>query len=308
MERLSVRHKLTLIGVAAAALCCAWVANAAQEQRQQHHSEAEIEQLQEPLYNPFVERYVLDELKALRQSMNDHRIDVTEQLTDRQITAVDKAVTYSYETVTYFFYLIAGVSSLLVIVGWNSLREIKAKVHSEAGKAVDEIVEKYEARLQSLERKLQSKSEIIEANREEIERTQERHALWLRARQESNPGNKIAIYDQILELAPDDCEALIYKADAVLEMNETQWAISLCHNALATDPENAQAFYQLACAYSLSGQLEESSQNFLRAVAMQEAYREELNTDPALEQLRAYEPLHAALADPLLVAEPSANK
>lgn len=284
-------------GGLAVLVCLVYGAVVSAAEQRQHQSAAEVETLEEPLYNPFVERYVLDELKALRQSLNDHRIAVTEQITDREITAVDKAVSYSYETVTYFFYLIAGVSSLLVLVGWNSLREIKAKVHDEAGQAVDAIVEKYEARLQTLEEQFQSKSEVIDANREEIERTQERHALWLRARQEHNAVHKIAIYDQILELAPDDCEALIYKADAALEINEIQWAISLAHAALRIDPENAQAFYQLACAYACSEQLEEASQYFLRAVEQQEAYREELKTDPALEKLRGHEPLLAALAE-----------
>lgn len=283
-------HSFKKFCLVAVLLGCSLVALSAQEQGQQS-VEAKIDSLEEPLYNPFVERYVLDELKLLRQSINDHRVDVTEQLTDRQITAVDKAVTYSYETVTYFFYLIAGVSSLLVIVGWNSLRDIKAKVHNDVDQAVGNIVEKYEERLASLEQQLKSRSDVIDANRQEIELTKERHALWLRARQENNPSNKIVIYDQLLELSPDDCEALTYKADAALELNEIQWAISLCHSALKIDSQNALAFYQLACAYSLQGQLEEASNYFVKAVSIKEAYREELQVDPALEKLRNYEPL-----------------
>lgn len=276
-------------------LLCLWLGASGGALGDQTNEPDEIDSLTKPLYNPFVERYVLDELKALRQALNDHRVAVTQQVTDRQITAVDKAVSYSYETVTYFFYLIAGVSSLLVIVGWNSMREIKAKVHTDAGKAVDKVVRKYEARLESLERQVHNKSAEIDANSEEIERTQERHSLWLRARQENNPSNKIAIYDQILALAPDDCEAITYKADAALELNEIQWAISLCHAALKLDPDNALAFYQLACAFSLQEQLDEAAQYFIRAVSLKDAYREELQSDPALEGLRSHKPLQEAL-------------
>lgn len=262
----------------------------------QHQTDAEVAELTAPLYNPFVERYVLDELKALRNDMHRDRVDLIEQFADRQISAVDKAVSYSYDTVTYFFYLIAAVSSIMVIVGWNSLREIKAKVHTEASGAVEGIVEKYELRLQALEQQLQNKSKVIDANREEIERNQERHALWLRASQESTPANKIPLYDNILALAPDDVEALTYKADAALEMNEPQWAISLCQQALRVEPDNSHAFYQLACAYSCMQQLDDASRYFLQALAINDAYRDELDRDPALESLRGYPSLLDALS------------
>src|SRR5690606_13473613 len=107
------------------------------------------------------------------------------------------------------------------------------------------LIEVYEERLQGIEKQLTQKSRHIDANREEIERTQELHSLWLRAAQESVPANKIAVYDQILALKPSDCEALTYKADAVLELGEPQWAVNLCQQALAIDSDNAHAFYQL---------------------------------------------------------------
>lgn len=278
------------------ALLLGTAAYAEDKEQRQHQTDAEVAELTEPLYNPFVERYVLDELKALRNDMHRDRVDLIEQFADRQISAVDKAVSYSYDTVTYFFYLIAAVSSIMVIVGWNSLREIKAKVHTEASSAVEGIVEKYEMRLLALEQQLHSKSKVIDANREEIERNQERHALWLRASQESLSSNKIPLYDQILALAPNDGEALTYKADAALEMDEPQWAISLCQQALKVEPDNAHAYYQLACAYSCMQQLDEASRYFLRALAINEAYRDELDKDPALEALRG----HQALLDALL--------
>lgn len=270
--------------------------HAEDEEQRQHQTDTEVAGLTAPLYNPFVERYVLDELKSLRNDMHRDRVDLIEQFADRQISAVDKAVSYSYDTVTYFFYLIAAVSSIMVIVGWNSLSEIKAKVHTEASGAVEHIIEKYETRLQALEQQLKTKSKVIEENREEIERTQERHTLWLKASQESVAANKIGIYDQILAIAPDDSEALTYKADAALEMDEPQWAISLCHQALKAEAGNSLAFYQLACAYSCMQQLDEASRYFLQALAINDAYREELDQDPALEALRGYQPLLDALS------------
>ena len=62
--------------------------------------------------------------------------------------------------------------------------------------------------------------------------TQEIQSLWFRAQRDSSPACKITVYDAFLKLRADDCEALTYKADAVLELNEPQWAINLCQQAL----------------------------------------------------------------------------
>lgn len=248
-------------------------------------AEKHVDQLKEPLYSPFIERYVLDELKALRTEMAAQRVDLTHRIVDRELSSVDRGVTYATNTITYFFYLIAGVSSILVLVGWTSIRDIKEKVHSMADEKISKLVNEYEGRLQSIEQQLNQKTQHIEENREEIEMTREVQSLWLRAAQEHNPQTKIATYDQILKLQPDNCEALTYKADAVLELHEPQWAVNLCNQALRMDPDNSHAFYQLACAYTALGQFDEAVQNLTEAVLRTELYQQELLEDPALKPL-----------------------
>ena len=254
------------------------------------HSEAEIkvEDLQAPLYSPFIERYVLDELKSLRTEMAAQRNELTQRMVDRELSAVDRGVTYATNTITYFFYLIAGVSSILVLVGWTSIRDIKEKVHSLADEKISRLVNEYEGRLQSIEQQLNQKTQHIEENREEIEMTREVQTLWLRAAQEHNPQTKISIYDQILTINASNCEALTYKADAVLELDEPQWAVNLCHQALQIDPDNSHAFYQLACAYTTLGQFDDAVQNLNEAITRTELYQNQLLNDAALKPLHDY--------------------
>ncbi|WP_288364132.1 tetratricopeptide repeat protein [uncultured Spongiibacter sp.] len=260
------------------------------EQIDQH-----IDQLQEPLYSPFIERYILDEVRSLRMDMERKHRELTQEVVDRELGAADKAVSYATNTVTYFFYLIAGVSSALVLIGWNSLRDIRDKVHSVANEQVAEIVEEYEKRLRAIEKQLKQETAHIESNREEINRTQEIHSLWLRASQEASPAGKIGIYDQILAIRPSDIEAITYKADAALDQGEPQWAVNLCNQALSLDETNGHAFYQLACAHSAMGNLDDAARYFAKAVAQAEAYREELERDPALESLREHPLVHELL-------------
>ncbi|KUJ83503.1 MULTISPECIES: tetratricopeptide repeat protein [Microbulbifer] len=257
---------------------------------QQQAAQERVDNLQEPLYNPFVERYVLDELKQLRKDMAAQRVNLTEQFVDRQINVADKAISYATDTVTYFFYLIAGVSSLLVLVGWTSIRDIKEKVHGLANEEISKLVSEYEGRLRSIEEQLSEKTRHIEDNRDEIELTKEIQSLWLRAGREHTAVGKIAVYDQILAVRADDGEALTYKADAVLELGEPQWAIHLCLRALEIDPENGNAYYQLACAHASQEHWEEAVDYLSKALEISTAYRDEAMEDEALDGLHEYPP------------------
>jgi tetratricopeptide (TPR) repeat protein len=203
-------------------------------------------------------------------------------------------MTYATDTVTYFFYLIASASSILVLIGWSSMREIKERVHSLADEEITKLVEEYEQRLEKIEQQMRDRTHDIEENREEIGLTQDIQSLWLKAGRENDVSGKVVIYDQILQLRSDDVEALTFKADAVLQLNEAQWAINLCHQALNIDPDNSHAFYQLACAHTALEQYEEAVRYLTEVLERTDIYREKIINDPdlnALHGLDAYEQL-----------------
>lgn len=279
---------LLLCALASLSLAQAEPENGSADASAELHGRAElaVEELEKPLYSPFIERYVLDELRSLRVDLANQRAELIQQVVDRELSSVDRGVTYATNTVTYFFYLIAAVSSILVLLGWNSLRDIKEKMGLVADEEVNKLINAYEVRLRSIEKQLTQKTEHIDANRDEIARTKEIHSLWLRAGLESSAPNKIAVYDQILAINPEDVEALTYKADVVLEQDEPQWSINLCQQALSIDPDNAHAFYQLACAHTALHHYDEAVHFLKEAVTRGESYREELLHDPALEPLR----------------------
>ncbi|MCH8551098.1 MAG: tetratricopeptide repeat protein [Natronospirillum sp.] len=243
----------------------------------------QVEQLDEPLYSPFIERYLMDEIRSLRMELAQTQVRMTEQLTDRQLSTMDRAMSYTTDTVTYFFYLIAAASSVLIIAGWKSLRDIRLSVRKQAKSEIGQVIQQYEQRLADLEQDLAKTSHQIEVNADEIERTNEIHALWLRASQERSIPTRISIYDQILAIRPRDAEALTYKADAVLDLNEPQWAINLCQLALGADRDYAHAYYQLACAYAMMERTEEAIQSLHQAISLNESYLEEAQSEQVLQ-------------------------
>ena len=135
----------------------------------------ELAQLKEPMYKPLLERYILDELKSVRQDQQKLREDVTKQVTHAQLDTADRALTYTTDTINNLFFIITATASILVLVGWNSLRDVKNKVEDIVNTRVSVITDEYEDRLKILEEKLRVRSEEILSNQERISITNEVH-------------------------------------------------------------------------------------------------------------------------------------
>jgi tetratricopeptide (TPR) repeat protein len=230
---------------------------------------------------PLMERYVLDELKTLRTDQQDLERRLIIQITDRELAVADKSLNYANVTVTYFFYIIAGVASLIAMIGWQSLRELRTNTKKmadqqlqSADEKLQEIAESYEMKFQALERELKRKTRNISENNKEIERINEVHNLWLRAQSAQTSEQKIEVYDEILKIRPGDLEALTYKADAAMGIQEFHWALSLCNRVLEVDDTNAHALYQRACAYARLGVEEQAISDLERAIVGGESLRE----------------------------------
>jgi len=244
---------------------------------------------------PLIERYILDELKALRSEMAATKVEFSEKIVDRELRSVDRGVTYATDTISYFFYLIAGASSILVLVGWSSLREIRERVHAQADEKISSLVKVYEERLNAIEKQLTDETRSIQENREEIERTREIQSLWMRQGLETNPNNKIDIYDMILKLSPRNSDALAYKADAALELGEPRWAANLARQALKSDPNNSYAYLQLACACTAMHQYEEAMKALEVSLTHNESIRDDILKEEALNDLHNHAPFRYLL-------------
>ncbi|QEP44511.1 tetratricopeptide repeat protein [Ectothiorhodospiraceae bacterium BW-2] len=248
---------------------------------------AEIEQLEEPLFNPFVERYVLDELKQLRTELQQQRTDFVEQLARSRLENSDRTIRYATDTINNIFYLIATAVSIMALVGWSSLRDIRNKMDEVIERKVVQISEEYQRRLVDLEQTLRDRTEQIISTQEEISRTNTLHSLWMRSGIEVTPQAKIEVYDQILAINPEDIEALTYKADTVLELGEAEWALNLCNQALSIDENYPYAYYQRACTYSTLQQCDAALEDLRQAVSLSATYLDEARTDSSLAGFRA---------------------
>lgn len=251
----------------------------------------------EPLYTPFIERYILDELKMIRQDQQAMRAEMVDRVAQARLDASDRAVRYTTDTLNNVFFIITAAASIMVIVGWNSLRDIKSKLEEIVASRIAGITEEYEARLEELETRLKKRSEQIIKTQEEISKTNEMHSLWMRAGLENNVKAKIDVYDQILKINPNDVEAITYKADAILESGDSEWALNLSNRAIDLAPDYGHAYWQRACAEAELGQLNDAFRDIRLALEKSAKLSSEISKEPSFENLRKEPEYHELMTE-----------
>ncbi|MGM0462206.1 MAG: tetratricopeptide repeat protein [Fibrobacterota bacterium] len=240
----------------------------------------------DPLYEPFIERYILDELRSLRNEQEQFKAVVSEKVAHARIDATDRSVKYTTDTVNNIFFIITAAGSLLVIIGWRSLNDIKQKVEKIVENKITDITDRYQERLNILEAKAQKRADQIIDAQEEISRTNTIHSLWMRANLDTNPQNKITILDEIIELNPNDVEATTHKAEAVLELGESEWALNLSNTAIKYDADYGYAYWQRGCSYAELGDKDNALADIKAALDKSPDLRTELLNEKSFNSLR----------------------
>ncbi|WP_206688053.1 tetratricopeptide repeat protein [Aestuariibaculum marinum] len=255
--------------------------------------------IETPLYKPLIERYILDEIKSLRQDNQRLKGELAKQIAEARLDSSDRAIQYTTSTVNNIFYIITAAASLLVLLGWRSLNDIKKSIKIDTAKKIQTLTGDYEKRLQQIENKMVERSKIIINNQQEISNTNSIHSLWMRAGLEKSEEDKISIYDEILEINPNDIEAMTYKADALLEIGEVRWALNLSNIAIEHDDEYSLAYWQRACAYAQLDRQAEAIKDIQKAISLSDTLNEEILNEKHFDKLRNNEQFQAFVSKPV---------
>ncbi|RXJ83885.1 tetratricopeptide repeat protein [Arcobacter sp. CECT 8985] len=244
-----------------------------------------LDKLQKPLFTPFVENYILNELKQLRIDNKKLKVELYKKLAEKEVEITSNTISYATSTINNIFYIIAAASSLLVIIGLSSIRDVNQKIKTIVDEKVSKVIDDYEKRMSLIEKDLDKRSKQVLQNQKEIEKTNIIHSLWIRAAQETTPSGKIEIFDEILKIKPLDAEALTYKAEAALELDEANWALHLANQALNIDDDYPNAFYQKAKANSVLGYSDFAINDLEKALKLNEQYIEEIENEEEFDSL-----------------------
>jgi len=249
-------------------------------------AEKESGELKKLLDKPLIERYILDDLKDLRVENLKLRTELERRISRAEIEQTDRAARYMTDTIGNVFYLIAAATSILIFAGWNSLRDIRSKTESIVEERVNRITQKYNTQMQSLQEAMTLQSKKILDNQNKIYNTQYIHSLWMRSNLETNLQSRIDIYDEIIKVNSDDAEVYAYKADAVLDMDEYEWALNLSNKAIEIDPEYGYAYWQRSCANAALKNTNEAITDLATAIQKSPNLKDEIETEELFENLK----------------------
>lgn len=241
------------------------------------------------LEKPLMERYILDELKDLRIENLKLKNEVEKRITQSQIEQTDRAARYMTDTIGNIFYLIAAATSILVFSGWNSLRDIRSKTENIVEERLNKITKKYNTQMDGLQEAMTLQSKNILENQNKIYNTQYIHSLWMRSNLETNTQSRIEIYDEIIKLNVNDAEAYAYKADAVIDMDEYEWALNLSNKAIEIDNEYGYAYWQRSCANAALGNTKDAVADLAIAIEKSPNLNDEIDNEKLFEDLKETE-------------------
>ncbi|GIT99792.1 hypothetical protein TSL6_02990 [Sulfurovum sp. TSL6] len=238
------------------------------------------------LERPLMERYILDELKSVRMDNQQTRVDMEKHIAQLKIENNDRAARYMTDTIANIFYLIAAATSILFFAGWNSLRDIRSKTEEIVETSIEVITEQYKQELATLQNKVQEQSQIVLDNQNNIYNAQLVHSYWMRSNLETNPQAKIDLYDEIIKINDNDAEVYAYKADAVLDLDEYEWALNLSNKAIEIDNEYGYAYWQRSCAQAKLDNFKEAVKDLEKAIEKSPSLKEEIQNEPYFTALR----------------------
>jgi predicted PurR-regulated permease PerM len=113
-----------------------------------------INTLEKPLYTPFVENYILNEIKQLREENRDLKVELHKTLAKKEIEMSSNVINYATSTINNMFYIIAAASSILVIIGWSSIKDINDKIKNMVDEKTSKTIQKYEEKMAGFEQDL----------------------------------------------------------------------------------------------------------------------------------------------------------
>ncbi len=109
---------------------------------------------------------------------------------------------------------------------------------------------------------------------------------------------ELYIYEQLIDADPDFEEALFPLAELYTQLGQYDKGLNVDLKLAQLYPEDCAVIYNLACSYSLCGQLDDAIDTLKKAIGLGWDDVEHMQTDPDLEAVRQH-PLFSALLNQL---------
>lgn len=241
----------------------------------------------------WTQRFILTELKELRIQLESTRRELNEELNSRELATVDRALSYSWNTVNFLWLIITMAVTWFWLVGWRTMKDVRENLTTNFEREVQKRVKAEQKKLEEFMRKFEKdqleQSQDILKNQEFIQKKQEAWYIWSQYNREENSTSKLELLEKIASIWLDEDEILIHIEKSWIYAELALWdkVIESADKWLEISPDNTTLLYNKASALVMSEQADEAVKVLSNVIWVNPAMKEEILEDPMFENIQS---------------------
>lgn len=188
----------------------------------------------------WTDRFILTELKELRIWLEWVKREIYSEIQANQLETVDKALSYSANTVNFFFVFITIIIMWFWIVWWRTIWDIKKSTKESMDRKTSKIIDNFENQIA------------------ELEKEQKVNIFWRQFNIVESDKEKMDMLDKIYNLKPDSQYLTIERWNIYLSMWLFEKVLEVTESIISGERTEHQphALYNSACAHNWLNNIE----------------------------------------------------
>lgn len=188
----------------------------------------------------WTDRFILTELKELRVWLEWVKREIYTEIQATQLETVDKALSYSANTVNFFFVFITIIIMWFWIVWWKTIWDIKKSTKESMDRKTSRIIHNFEKQIA------------------ELEKEQKVNIFWRQFSILESDKEKMDMLDKIYNIKPDSQYVAIERWNIYLSMWLYNKVLEATESIVSWNRTEHQphALYNRVCAYAWLNNME----------------------------------------------------
>lgn len=181
----------------------------------------------------WTDRFILSEMKDLRVDLEWIKRELYKEIQDMQLDTVDKALSYSANTVNFFFIFITIIVMWFWVVWWRTIWDIKKATKESMDRETKKIIKNFEKQIS------------------ELEKEQKVNIFWRQFNISESDVEKMEILDKIYRIKPESQYVTIERWNVYLSMWLYEKVLEVTDSIISWKRTKNQphALFNRACAY-----------------------------------------------------------
>lgn len=240
----------------------------------------------------WTQRFILTELKELRIQLESTRRELNQELNERELATVDRALSYSWNTVNFLWLIITMAVTGFWLVGWRTMKDVRENLTTNFEKEVQKRVKAEHRKLEDFMKKfeqdqLQQSQDILQ-NQEFIRKKQEAWYLWSQYNREENSSSKLELLEKVASIWLEEDDILIHTEKSWIYLELALWdkVIESADKWLEISGDNTTLLYNKASALVMLIETNEAVKVLSNVIWVNPGMKQEILEDPMFENIQ----------------------